>query len=75
MSTATLNIVVVPKRMFTKKEAAQYCGRQEKGFDAECPCRPVEFPNGDLRWDRQDLDRWLDNLTDKTHDVDLSKLE
>lgn len=74
MSTATLTVIVVAKRMFTKKEAANYCGRQEKRFEVECPCSPVKFPNGDLRWDLRDLDIWLDNLRGTTHDVDLSGL-
>jgi hypothetical protein len=74
MSTATLNVVVVSKRMLTMKEAAHYCGRQEKRFRVECPCSPVAFPNGDLRCDLRDLDIWLDNLKGTNHDVDLSRL-
>jgi hypothetical protein len=74
MSTATLHLVVVSKRMFTQKEAAYYCGRQEKRFEVECPCSPIQFPNGDRRWDQRDLDVWLDNLKGTIHDVDLSRL-
>jgi hypothetical protein len=60
--TTTLQIAVVPKRMLTKQEAAQHCGRSVKRFELECPCRPVRFPNGDLRFDIQDLDGWLTSL-------------
>ncbi len=73
-TSATLNVVVIPKRMLSRKEAAHYCGRQERHFDAECPCSPVEFPNGDRRWDQRDLDIGLDNLKDGNQDIDLSKL-
>ncbi|MBB4375629.1 hypothetical protein [Bradyrhizobium sp. SBR1B] len=62
MASATLQINVVPKRMLSKTEAAHHCGRSVRRFEAECPTRPVQFPNGDLRWDVQDLDGWLDGL-------------
>jgi hypothetical protein len=62
MSSATLQINVIPKRMLDKKEAAHHCGRSVRRFEIECPVQPVRFPNGDLRWDVQDLDAWLDSL-------------
>jgi len=62
MSAATLQINVIPKRMLSKSEAAQHCGRPVSRFLIECPCQPVRFPNGDLRYDVQDLDPWLDSL-------------
>jgi len=77
MST-TLQINVVPKRMLTKTESAQHCGRPVKRFEIECPCRPVEFANGDLRYDIKDLDAWLDSLkaggADHEADAILEKL-
>jgi hypothetical protein len=62
MTSATLQLNIVPKRMLTKSEAAHHCGRPVKRFEAECAISPVRFPNGDLRYDVHDLDAWLDRL-------------
>jgi hypothetical protein len=62
MSSATLQIRVLPKRMLDKKEAAHHCGRPQKRFEAECPVQPVRFPNGDIRYDVNDLNAWIDSL-------------
>jgi hypothetical protein len=70
MASATLQINVIPKRMLSKWEAAHHCGRSVKRFEIECPCRPVEFPNGDKRFDIQDLDGWLNNLKAGSGDAD-----
>jgi hypothetical protein len=40
MPTATLNLTIVSKRMLTKREAAEHCGRPLKMFDLECPVTP-----------------------------------
>jgi hypothetical protein len=70
MPTATLNLTVVSKRMLTKREAAEHCGRPLKMFEVECPVSPIKFANGDLRWDVRDLDSWLDTLKTGIDDVD-----
>jgi hypothetical protein len=62
MPIATLNLKILPKRMLRKAEAAHHCGRSVKRFEIECPASPVQFPNGDRRWDVHDLDQWLDAL-------------
>jgi hypothetical protein len=62
MPTATLNLRVQPFRLFTKAEAAHYCRRQAKTFEAQCPVRPIRMANGDLLWDVHDLDKWIDSL-------------
>jgi hypothetical protein len=31
-------------------------------LEAECPCQPVKFANGDIRYNVQDLDAWLNTL-------------
>jgi hypothetical protein len=62
MTSATVQLNIVPKRMLTKAEAAHHCGRAVKRFEAECDVAPVRFPNGDLRYDVHDLDAWLDRL-------------
>jgi len=68
MASATLQLNVIPKRMLTKAEAAHHCGRPIKRFEIECPVAAVRFPNGDRRFDVQDLDRWLDQLKGGTLD-------
>lgn len=74
MSSATLQINVIPKRMLSKAEAAHHCGRSVRRFEIECPSSPVAFPNGDRRWDVQDLDRWLDSLKAGHADHDADKI-
>jgi hypothetical protein len=74
MSSATLQINVIPKRMLNKSEAAHHCGRSITRFVIECPVQPVRFSNGDLRWDVQDIDRWLDSLKAGTGDHDADAI-
>jgi hypothetical protein len=79
MATATLNLSIVAKRMLSKSEAAHYCGMPIKRFEVDCPVKPVQFPNGDLRWDIHDLDSWLDTLKarkeeDQTMDSIVARL-
>jgi hypothetical protein len=62
MSTATLNVIVVPKRLLARREAAAHCGRPIKQFDLECPVAPIKFQNGDVRFDVRELDAWIDGL-------------
>jgi hypothetical protein len=54
---------VKPFRLFTKAEAAHYC-RLGKKFDTQCPVRPIRMSNGELFWDVQDLEKWIDSLKD-----------
>jgi hypothetical protein len=62
MPSTMLHVTVRSKRMLTRREAAEHCGRSIKRFAAECPVRPIVFENGDERFDVQDLDAWLDSL-------------
>ena len=62
MSGTTLQINVIPIRMLTMAEGARHCGRSLTRFKVECPVAPVKFGNGDLRWDVQDLDVWINGL-------------
>ena len=71
MTSATLQLNIIPKRMLTKTEAAHHCGRPVRRFEVECNVPPVKFPNGDSRYDVQDLDKWIDGLkTGKSSDTD-----
>ena len=74
MASATLQINVIPKRMLTKPEAAHHCGRPHSRFAIECPVAPLRFGNGDLRYDVQDLDRWLNSLKAGTGDQDANAI-
>jgi hypothetical protein len=74
MSSATLQINWQPKRMLTKSEAAHHCGRSLTRFLIECPVKPVEFGNGDLRWDVQDLDAWINSLKAGNNDNDAEAI-
>ncbi|MBL1436828.1 MAG: hypothetical protein COB08_011625 [Rhodobacteraceae bacterium] len=61
MANASLNIVVVDKRMLKQSEAATYTGLISKTFKAICPVRPIEMRPGVLSWDKRDLDKWIDS--------------
>lgn len=74
MGQATLNLVIVWKRMLTKAEAASHCGRPVKRFEIECPVTPIKFENGDLRYDVRDLDEWLDSLKEGHGDSDVESI-
>jgi hypothetical protein len=62
MSSAVLQINVIPKRMLSLSEAAHHCGRSVSRFKIEYPVRPLRYSNGDRRWDVQDLDAWINSL-------------
>ena len=74
MASATLQINVIPKRMLTKFEAAHHCGRSVKRFEIECPVHPIEFPNGDRRYDVQDCDNWLNSIKAGAADHDADAI-
>jgi hypothetical protein len=74
MSQATLNVVVISKRMLTPLEAAAYCGRSAKRFEVECPVQPIRFSNGNIRYDIEDLDRWLDSLKVGEGDFEMESI-
>ena len=74
MSSAMLQINWQPKRMLTKSESAHHCGRSVTRFQIECPVRPHQFPNGDLRYDVRELDAWLDSLRVGTNDQDVDAI-
>lgn len=54
----------VEPRLLNKVQAASYCGMHSTTFAANCTVRPVRVYPGErgLRWDRFDLDRWIDSL-------------
>lgn len=68
MTVATLNLRVQPYRLLKKAEAALYCRRSVKKFEAQCPVRPIRMADGDLLWDVLDLDKWIDTLKSSAGD-------
>lgn len=53
---------MVPRRMLSLKEAADYCGLAARKFPIECGVAPVAFPSGAKMYDIHDLDAFLDSL-------------
>ena len=51
-------------RLFTKTEAAHYCGLNTHTFTATCPVRPIGLGvKGDvMRYDVQALDAWIERM-------------
>lgn len=78
MGNANLHISVIEKRMLKQSEAADYTGLPVKHFKATCPVQPVEIRPGTVRWDKRDLDKWIDAMKEgpemATQDAILSKL-
>ena len=62
MATASLNLIVVEKRMLTPAEGAAYAGIPIKYFRLECPVSPIEVRPGKLLYDKRDLDSWIDGM-------------
>ncbi|MEM9734725.1 MAG: hypothetical protein AAF903_14780 [Pseudomonadota bacterium] len=59
---AALTVTIADSRLKDLKEAAAYCGMAIPEFKANCPFASVETPNGRTRWDRRDLDAWIDDM-------------
>jgi len=55
-------------RLFTKAQAATYCGMGVESFAANCQFKPIRVMSGarGLRWDIQDLDKWIDRLKENS---------
>lgn len=49
-------------RLFSREQAAGYCGLSIPTFEGACPVTPVIIRSRVL-YDRKALDRWLDSLT------------
>lgn len=48
-------------RLMSKEQAASYCNMDVKMFLRTCPVGPKAFPDHIHRWDRNEIDDWLDN--------------
>jgi hypothetical protein len=50
-------------RLLTQGQAAAYCGLCPSNFKRACPVPPINLLDRIPRYDRFDLDRWLDTLS------------
>src|SRR5262249_9219528 len=50
VTVTTLSLRVQPFRLLTKAEAAHFCRRSVKKFEAQCPVPPIEMADGDRLW-------------------------
>lgn len=55
----------IEPRLLKREQAAAYCGMAAATFGANCGVVPKRVFEGErgLRWDRFDLDRWIDSLS------------
>lgn len=51
--------------MMTRETAAEYCDMTPVQFDAQCPVQPIDQGWRGLRWKRNKLDAWIENLPEK----------
>ena len=45
-----------------RSRAAAYCSFSVPSFTRVCPVPPIDLGNGLLRWDRLEIDEWIDSL-------------
>lgn len=74
MPTTNLNISVTDPRVLKQAEAANYCSLAVKHFKAVCPIPPFELKKGELRWDKQDLDKWIDSVKSGSDTLSQSQI-
>ncbi len=59
-------MTVLSQRMLKLKETAAYCGLPMSRFRALCSVQPMVFTERLQRWDRHDLDSWIDSFKSGT---------
>lgn len=54
----------ISPRLFTRSQAAAYCGLSAGTFASVCPVAPIAFNQSKKlqRYDKRALDRWIDGL-------------
>lgn len=64
------------ERLLTKTEAARYCSLTPAAFMRICPVPGIELADKTRRWDRAEIDEWIDGLrkSPKTDEDWLEKL-
>ena len=78
MPHATFQVTYQPIRLLKTSEAARYCGMALATFKRECPYAPIRFAQNLIRYDIQDLDKWINGIKlesdQNSKDYWLSKL-
>ena len=74
MTTSNINISIGGKRMLKPAEAANYCGMSVKSFKSNCPVQPFHIPPNQRKYDRFDLDRWIEDLKEQTKSTSISDI-
>jgi hypothetical protein len=49
-------------RLLTQSQAAAYCGLCVETFKKACPVKPIDLLDRIARYDRQELDLWIDSM-------------
>ena len=62
MTTLTIKLNPGEVRLMKKSEAAKYLRVPVNQFPKVCPVRPVSLGALGIRYDRYDLDAWVDGL-------------
>ncbi|WP_282608427.1 hypothetical protein [Pelagibius sp. Alg239-R121] len=79
MPHATFHVTYQPIRLLKASEAARYCGMALAKFKRECPYAPIQLAQNAIRYDIQDLDKWIDGLKlgedESSDEYWLSKLD
>lgn len=70
MTSTTINVSLVQRRLLSAKEAATYCGTTVRRFSSYCPVPPISMPSGSELYDILDLDNWIDGLKSNSADSD-----
>lgn len=76
MAEARPIIKVTDKRMLNRNEAADYAGMPVSFFNETCPIRSTLLAGKRKRWDKRDIDQWIDDQkegADTSFEVMLSK--
>ena len=60
MTSALVRIDLIPKRLLSKPEAAQYCNIPVSRFASVCSIKPVQMTERYFGYDKNDLDNWIE---------------
>ena len=74
MTTTNLTISIVEKRILKPAEAAKYCDMSFQNFKSNCPVQPLHIPPNQHKYDRNDLDRWIEDLKGDARNASISEI-
>ena len=64
----------MPKRLLTLSEAASYLGMSVRKFQDVKPALPVPMPGRMLRYDRIDLDTWIERQKQAGEEASVERM-